>query len=116
MCALFRDDQLLGELGVPFSAEYIINSAPEEFLLLQKRFILTRQQLALCKDIRRRGKNKVRPFSLAIGPFWSSIHRMLIQSNLFGHPSFGISLFVVYRYRYCWGPFACLHSNLKLCQ
>ena len=55
------------ELGVPFSAAYIVNSAPEEFLLLQRRFLLNRQQLALCKDIRRRGKNKV---STYYAVFW----------------------------------------------
>lgn len=57
--SLSREDCQLSELGIPFSSHHIVNSSPEEFLLLQKHFQLTRHQISLCKDIRRRGKNKV---------------------------------------------------------
>jgi hypothetical protein len=61
-----REVQQLSELRIPFSSYYIVNSSSEEFSLLPKHFHLTPQQVALCKDIRRRGKNKVLTTSVLI--------------------------------------------------
>jgi hypothetical protein len=56
---LYREERQLIEHGIPFSAHHIINSSAEEFTLLQSNFQLNAEQVTLCRDIRRRGKNKV---------------------------------------------------------
>ena len=86
------------ELGVPFSAAYIVNSAPEEFLLLQRRFLLNRQQLALCKDIRRRGKNKV---STTQYFDWEAVQAVLRSCSILASPKIVMFLKVlIFHYRY----------------
>lgn len=54
-----HDEQRARALKVPFSNELIVNLPVEEFNDLLASFQLNEEQLALIKDIRRRGKNKV---------------------------------------------------------
>lgn len=54
-----HDKRCAQALKVPFSNELIINLPVEEFNDLLASFQLNEKQLALIKDIRRRGKNKV---------------------------------------------------------
>lgn len=54
-----HDERRARALKVPFSNELIINLPVEEFNDLLASFQLNEEQLALIKDIRRRGKNKV---------------------------------------------------------
>lgn len=54
-----RDERRARALKVPFSNELIVNLPVEEFNDLLANFQLNEEQLALVKDIRRRGKNKI---------------------------------------------------------
>lgn len=54
-----RDERKARQLGIPFSLTDIIDSPMEEFNNLITQTTLTEEQAALCRDIRRRGKNKV---------------------------------------------------------
>ena len=55
-----RDERKVRQNGLPLSCSQIIDSSMEEFNDLLTRHTLTEEQTALCRDIRRRGKNKVR--------------------------------------------------------
>ena len=48
-------------MGLPIPCSEIINLPMDEFNDLLSKHELTEEQLTLCRDIRRRGKNKVRP-------------------------------------------------------
>jgi len=50
---------ILFQLGVPFAIAEIIDSPMEEFNSMMMQTGLTEEQISLCRDIRRRGKNKV---------------------------------------------------------
>uniref|UniRef100_A0A8D0B4N0 Nuclear factor, erythroid 2 n=1 Tax=Salvator merianae TaxID=96440 RepID=A0A8D0B4N0_SALMN len=54
-----RDERRALAMKIPFPVEKIINLPVDDFNELVSRFPLTEQQLALIRDIRRRGKNKV---------------------------------------------------------
>jgi len=54
-----RDEKLARKIGLPFSVSEIINSPVDSFNELLARPGLTSEQIQLCRDIRRRGKNKV---------------------------------------------------------
>lgn len=54
-----RDERRARSLKVPFSNDLIINLPVEEFNDLLANFKLNEEQLALIRDIRRRGKNKI---------------------------------------------------------
>lgn len=54
-----RDERRARALKVPFSNELIVNLPVEEFNDLLANFQLNEEQLALVRDIRRRGKNKI---------------------------------------------------------
>lgn len=54
-----RDERKARELGIPFSIHDIINLPMDEFNDMLSRHELNEEQLNLCRDIRRRGKNKV---------------------------------------------------------
>ena len=56
---LSRDQRVVRQMNIPFSISEIINTPMEEFndLLTSNKF--TEEQINLCRDIRRRGKNKV---------------------------------------------------------
>lgn len=54
-----RDERKVRNYGLPLSCSQIIDSSMEEFNDLLTRHTLTEEQTALCRDIRRRGKNKV---------------------------------------------------------
>ncbi|XP_063284493.1 transcription factor NF-E2 45 kDa subunit [Pelobates fuscus] len=54
-----RDERRAAAMNIPFPTERIVNLPVEDFNELLSRFTLTEPQLALVKDIRRRGKNKV---------------------------------------------------------
>ena len=58
--SICRDELKCKELGVPFSVEMITNYPVEEFNSLLRMHRLSEEQLNVIKDIRRRGKNKVR--------------------------------------------------------
>ena len=47
-------------MGIPYSLSDLIDSPMEEFNTLLANSKLSEDQLTLCRDIRRRGKNKVR--------------------------------------------------------
>lgn len=54
-----RDERKARELNLPFAVADIIDLPIDAFNELLTRFTLTEDQLNLCRDIRRRGKNKV---------------------------------------------------------
>lgn len=54
-----RDERRAVAMQIPFPIERIINLPVENFNELLSRYTLTESQMALVKDIRRRGKNKV---------------------------------------------------------
>ncbi|XP_068121171.1 transcription factor NF-E2 45 kDa subunit [Hyperolius riggenbachi] len=54
-----RDERRAVALQIPFPTERIVNLPVEDFNELLSRYTLTEPQLALVRDIRRRGKNKV---------------------------------------------------------
>uniref|UniRef100_A0ACB8EMC8 Uncharacterized protein n=1 Tax=Sphaerodactylus townsendi TaxID=933632 RepID=A0ACB8EMC8_9SAUR len=54
-----RDERRALAMKIPFSVEKIINLPVDDFNELVSRFPLNEPQLALIRDIRRRGKNKV---------------------------------------------------------
>lgn len=54
-----RDERRARALKVPFSNELIVNLPVEEFNDMLTSFRLSEDQLALIRDIRRRGKNKI---------------------------------------------------------
>jgi hypothetical protein len=54
---LTRDERIAKNLKIPFSVDFIINCSTDEFNELNIN--LNEGQSNLCKDIRRRGKNKV---------------------------------------------------------
>lgn len=57
--SLSRDERRARALRIPFSNDHIINLPVEEFNRLLARHKLSEAQLALIRDIRRRGKNKM---------------------------------------------------------
>ena len=54
-----KDEKLAREAGVSFSIDQIVGLPMDEFNDLLSKQDLTEEQLNLCRDIRRRGKNKV---------------------------------------------------------
>lgn len=54
-----RDERRARALKVPFSNDLIVNLPVEEFNDLLAKYRLSEEQLALVRDIRRRGKNKI---------------------------------------------------------
>lgn len=54
-----RDEKRARAMRIPFSTDHIINLPVEEFNELLAKHRLSEAQLALIRDIRRRGKNKV---------------------------------------------------------
>nr|XP_023673459.1 nuclear factor erythroid 2-related factor 1-like [Paramormyrops kingsleyae] len=56
---LSRDERHARALRIPFSVSEIVNMPVEDFLELLTRRGLTQAQVALLRDIRRRGKNKL---------------------------------------------------------
>ncbi len=54
-----RDEKRAKSMKVPFSTEDIIHSPVDRFNEMLQKYQLTDSQLALIRDIRRRGKNKV---------------------------------------------------------
>lgn len=61
-----KDEKRARELNIPISIDDIINLAIEEYNERLSKYELTDQQLNLIRDIRRRGKNKVRYNALPI--------------------------------------------------
>jgi hypothetical protein len=56
---LTRDERAAMNIRLPFAVQLIISSSMEEFGDMLNSWPLTEQQLSLCRDIRRRGKNKI---------------------------------------------------------
>ncbi|CAB4054665.1 Segmentation protein cap'n'collar [Lepeophtheirus salmonis] len=59
LSGMSRDERKALTLGLPISVADIINLPMDEFNDLLSKHELTEEQLTLCRDIRRRGKNKV---------------------------------------------------------
>ena len=57
--SLTRDERKATTMGLPITCADIINLPMDEFNDLLSKHELTEEQLTLCRDIRRRGKNKV---------------------------------------------------------
>ena len=54
-----RDERKVRQNGLPLSCSQIVDSSMEEFNDLLTQHTMTEEQISLCRDIRRRGKNKV---------------------------------------------------------
>ena len=54
-----RDEKMARKMNLPFSVYDIINSPVDTFSEMLGRPGLTPEQSQICRDIRRRGKNKV---------------------------------------------------------
>ena len=54
-----RDERKALALGLPITVHEIINLPMDEFNDMLSKHDLSEDQLTLCRDIRRRGKNKV---------------------------------------------------------
>jgi len=52
-----RDDRMVKNMKIPFTVDFIINSSTEQFNEFNMN--LNEEQRNLCRDIRRRGKNKI---------------------------------------------------------
>jgi len=52
-----RDERMVKNMKIPFSVDFIINSSTEQFN--EFNINLSEEQRNLCRDIRRRGKNKI---------------------------------------------------------
>ena len=57
---LSRDERLVMDMRIPLTVREIIEKPMEEFNDLLTRKDITEEQINICRDIRRRGKNKVR--------------------------------------------------------
>lgn len=56
---LCRDQRIAQSMDIPFTVNEIIQTPMEEFNDLLSRHQLSEEQINLCRDIRRRGKNKI---------------------------------------------------------
>ena len=54
-----RDERVAQNLNIPYSVQFIINCSIEEFNDILNNKSLDNEQISLCRDIRRRWKNKV---------------------------------------------------------
>lgn len=54
-----KDEKLTREAGINFTIDQIVGLPMDEFNDLLSRHELTEEQLNMCRDVRRRGKNKV---------------------------------------------------------
>jgi len=57
--AMSRDEKLVQEMNIPCSVEEIISKPMEEFNDLLSRHSVSEEVINVCRDIRRRGKNKI---------------------------------------------------------
>ena len=57
---LSRDERLVMDMRIPLTVREIIEKPMEDFNDLLTRKDITDEQINTCRDIRRRGKNKVR--------------------------------------------------------
>ena len=55
---LTRDERAARDLNIPYTIQFIINCSMEEFNDILNNKTLVNEQINLCRDIRRRGKNK----------------------------------------------------------
>lgn len=56
---LSRDEKLVSEMNIPCTVEDIIHKPMEEFNDLLSRYSVSEEIINICRDIRRRGKNKI---------------------------------------------------------
>lgn len=56
---LSRDEKLVMEMNIPFTVEDIINKPMEEFNDILSKHSVSEEIINICRDIRRRGKNKI---------------------------------------------------------
>ena len=55
-----RDERKVRQYGLPLTCSQIVDSSMEEFNDLLTSHSMTEEQISICRDIRRRGKNKVK--------------------------------------------------------
>ena len=56
---LTRDEKVAKNMNIPYSVQFIIDCSMEEFNDILNNKSLDYEQISLCRNIRRRGKNKV---------------------------------------------------------
>ena len=80
--AMSRDERKASGARLPINCHDIINLPMDEFNDLLSKHELTEEQLTLCRDIRRRGKNKVKSTSLFIKilPHSSSVSQVAARN------------------------------------
>ena len=54
-----KDEKAAKDLKIPYTIEYIINCGMDDFGDILNDKTLNEEQLSLCREIRKRGKNKV---------------------------------------------------------
>ena len=77
---LSRDEKRARTLGLPMTTDDIINLPMDEFNERLSKYDLTETQLSLIRDIRRRGKNKVR-ITYYIAFIWVGGNRKYLLLN-----------------------------------
>ncbi|GIZ00912.1 segmentation protein cap'n'collar [Caerostris extrusa] len=73
-----KDEKRAKELKLPISINDIINLAIDEYNERLSKFELTEAQLTLIRDIRRRGKNKLRQIYIFTGPKICHLNQIII--------------------------------------
>ena len=68
---LSRDKKLVMKMKIPLTVEDIINTPMEVFNDLVCTWEATEEQINICRDIRRRGKNKVIIKTIINTIFWT---------------------------------------------
>ena len=74
---LTRDERAVRDLNIPYSMHFIINCSMEEFNDILNNKSLYNKQVNLCRDIRKRGKNKVNSEQIEKKILISFIFRLL---------------------------------------
>lgn len=59
MSSMSRDEKLVLEMQIPFTVEEIIHKPMEEFNDILSKHSVSEDIINICRDIRRRGKNKI---------------------------------------------------------
>ena len=84
---LTRDERGAKNLNIPFSVHYIINCSMEEFTDILNNKSLDNEQINLCREIRRRGKNKVNidlnlKMNILNYSYFRLLHRIVVKERL----------------------------------
>ena len=74
-----RDDRMVKNMKIPFTVDFIINSSTEQFNEFNMN--LNEEQRNLCRDIRRRGKNKVGNLANQSSAYFSNFYFQIAAQN-----------------------------------